>query len=163
MTPITERIVPVLPGVRWDPNAPMATMITNDTGVTVLAVNPHEDDPSRDCVVFVWTGTTEAVMGGQNDEGRFSHRLYDRGLAGLNWAGLVEDSEWIAELRRTGQTVAAKLLGPERARRDAERATPQHYILPLKENTIEVIADQVEVRRHPGPTLDAASLTLRSI
>jgi hypothetical protein len=82
----------------------------------------------------------------------------------LNWAGLVEDSEWIAELRRTGQTVAAELLGPERARRVAERATPQqHYILPLKEDTVEIVADRVEVRRHPGPTLDAASLTLRSL
>jgi hypothetical protein len=164
MASMTERVVPVLPGVRWDPNAPMATMITNDMGVTVLAANPHGDDPSRDCVVFVWTGTAEAVMGGQNDEGRFGHRLYDRGLAGLRWAGLVEDSQWIAELRRTGQTVAAKILDPERARRVAERATPQqHYILPLKENTVEVIADRVEVRRHPRPTLDAAARTLRSL
>jgi hypothetical protein len=161
---MTERVVPALPGVRWDPNAPMATMITNDVGVTVLAINPHGDDLSLGCVVFVWTGTAEALMGGQNDEGRFGHRLYDRGLAGLIWAGIVEDSEWIAEIRRNGQTVAAKLLGPERARCVAERATSQHhYVLPLKENTVEVVADRVEVRRHHGSTLDAASLTLRSL
>jgi hypothetical protein len=141
----------------------MATMITNDMSATVLAINPHWGDRGRGCVVFVWTGTAEALMGGQNDEGRFGHRLYDRGLDDLDWAGLVEDSEWAAELHRTRQAVAAELRGPEAARRASERATLlQHYILPLKENTVEVIATQVEVQRHPGPTLNAASLALRS-
>ena len=96
---MTERVVPSLVGVRWEPNSPAAALIVTDAGVTALALNPHPDDTDHDCVVLVWTGTREAVMGAPNDEARSGHRLYKRGLAEITWAGTVERSERIARRR----------------------------------------------------------------
>jgi hypothetical protein len=95
---VTERVVPSLAGVRWDPNTPAAVLIVTDAGLAALALRPHPDDVSDDCVVLVWSGTREAVMGTPNDEALPGHRLYERGLARLKWAGAVEDSERIAGL-----------------------------------------------------------------
>ena len=152
--PVDERVVPALAGVRWNPGAPDAVLVVADSGLAVLAVRPYPDDGDPDCVVFVWSGVWEADMGAPNDEAQPGHRLYKRGLKGLTWAGLVEHSERTAGLERVNRV---------HPQHDAERFSQlRHYILPLKEDTAEVIAETIEVQRHPGPTLHAASLALRS-
>ena len=45
---------------------------------------------------------------------------------------------------------------------EAARFTRQaHFILPLKESTVEAVAEQVTVLRRRGPTTDAAVAALR--
>jgi hypothetical protein len=149
---MTERVVPSLTGIRWEPNSPGAVLIVTDDGLAALALNPHPDDTGDDCVVLLWAGTQEAAIGAPNDEALAGHRLYERGLAGLRWAGVVEHSERIARLEQVNRV---------HPRHDAERFSRlRHYILPLKESTVEVIAETVTVQRQPGPPLRAASLAL---
>jgi hypothetical protein len=97
------------------------------------------DDVDRRCVVLVWTGCSRVVMGFPNDEASNQHRLYESGFKGLLWAGQVLNSTWIAsEEPMSGR--------PRHA----------HYIVPTKERTVEVVADQVEILRIDGTTRDAA-------
>jgi hypothetical protein len=152
--PMTERVVPWIASVRWEPNAPAAVLIVTDAGLAALALRPHPADTGHTCVVFAWSGTQEAVMGAPNDEARPGHQLHKRGLAELSWAGTVEHSERIARLEQANRI---------HRRHDAERFSRlHHYILPLKEDTVEVIAETVTVQRQPGPPLHAASLALRA-
>jgi hypothetical protein len=149
---MTERVVSALAGIRWEPNSPAAVLIATDTGLTALALSPHPDDIDENCVVLVWSGTQETVMGAPNDEALQGHRLYERGLAGLTWAGVVEHSERIARLEQDNRV---------HPQHDAERFSRlHHYILPLKEGIVEVVAETVTVQRQPGAPLHAASLAL---
>jgi len=151
---VDERVVPALAGVRWDPGAPDAVLVVTDSGLAALALRPYPGDGDPDCVVFVWSGVRELAMGAPNDEARPGHRLYKRGLESLIWAGLVEHSE---------RTVGLEHVNRVHLQHDAERFSQlRHYVLPLKEDTAEVIAETIEVQRHPGPTFHAASLALRS-
>jgi len=151
---VDERVLPAMAGVRWNPGAPEAVLVVTDNGLAALAVRPHPDDGDPDCVVFLWSGTWEAAMGGPNDEALPGHRLYERGLESVTWAGLVEHSERIAGLEHANRV---------HPHHNAERFNRlRHYILPLKEDTAEVIAETVAVQRYPGPTLHAASLALQS-
>jgi hypothetical protein len=97
---MTERGVPSLAGIRWDPNSPTAVLIVTDAGLAALALEAHPADTDYNCVVLVCSGTQETVMGAPNDEALPGHRLYERGLAELTWAGVVEHSERIARLER---------------------------------------------------------------
>jgi hypothetical protein len=151
---MAERVVPLQIDARWEPNAPAAVLVVTEAGLAALALRPHLDDADHDYVVFVWSGTYEAAMGVPNDEALSGHRLYTRGLAQLAWAGVVEHSERIADLERRNRV---------HARHNSERFRRlRHYVLPLKESMVEVVADSLEMQRHPGPTLQAASLALQS-
>ena len=150
---MAERVVPWDPGVEWEPNDPNAMLAVSDGGQAALALNAHFDDADQDCVVFVWSGTEAAIMGPPNDEALSGHRLYRCGLAGLLWAGLVEQSRWIRDLERRNRV---------HPRHDAALyARLTHFILPLKECTVEVVAEKVTVLRHPGPTTGAAVALLQ--
>ncbi len=134
-------------GVTWNPNSPNAVLASSDSGMTVLALNAHPSDMDRRCVVLAWSSTWSATMSDPNDEGLPRHRLYDRGLANVLWAGLVKDSEVIAEIE-------------ERARVDAEHDPARfpslvHYVVPLKECTVEVVAAALSTNRVGGPTTHA--------
>jgi hypothetical protein len=147
---MAERVVPWDPGVKWEPNAPDAVLAVGDHGHAALALNAHFDDADQDCVVFVWSGTRAAIMGPPNDEAQSGHRLYRRGLSGVLWAGIVEQSMWIRDLERQNRV---------HPRHDAARFTRlTHFILPLKECTVEAVAEEVTVLRRPGPTSAAAAL-----
>jgi hypothetical protein len=150
--PMTERVVPSLAGIRWNPGSPAAVLIVTDAGLAVLALGSHPDDTDHNCVVLVWSGTQETVMGAPNDEALPGHRLYEHGLAELRWAGVVEHSERIARLEQDNR------IHPQHDARRFSRL--HHYILPLKEDTLEVVAEAVTVQRRPGPPLHAASLAL---
>jgi hypothetical protein len=140
-------------GVAWDPNAPEAILISNDSGRTVLALNPHFDDDDQRCVVLVWTGARSASLSGPNDEAISGHRLYKKGLGQGLWAGQVLDSELVRSL--------------ERANRVHPRHNPsrfehlEHHVLLLKEGVAEVVADAVSVQRIIGSTLNAAAEAMR--
>ena len=149
---MAERVVPWDAGCRWEPNAPDAVMAISDASRAALAVNAHFDDANQDCVVFIWSGTSAAIMGSPNDEALSGHRLYQHGLSDLPWAGQVEQSEWVADLERQN-------LG--HPHHDAARfARLIHFILPLKEGTVEVVAEKVTVVRRPGPAASAAGALL---
>jgi hypothetical protein len=150
---MTERVVPWDAGYEWEPNAPDAVLAVSDRGRAVLAVNAHHNDPDQDCVVFVWSRSWAATMGCPNDEAIEGHRLYSRGLSDLLWAGQVEQSEWIADVERRNRVHS----GHDPAR----FASLTHFILPLKEDTVEVIAEEVIVMRRPGPTTSAAAALLQ--
>jgi hypothetical protein len=136
--------------VQWEPNAPDELLAVGDGGRAVLALNAHFDDGNQDCVVLVWSSTWAVVMGPPNDEARSCHRLYQRGLSGQLWAGTVEESTWISDLERQNRV---------HPRHDAARFTRlTHFILPLKECTVEVVAEKVSVLRRPSPTSAAAVL-----
>ena len=93
--------------------------------------------------------------GAPNDEALPGHRLYDRGLAELAGAGLIAHSERIARLEQVNRVHPGH---------EAERFSRQHhYIVPLKESIVEVVAEPVAVQRQPGPPLRAASLALWSV
>ena len=64
-----------------------------------------------------------------NDEGRWAHPLYSSGLDQLLWLGVVDDSSW-----KVGGRI-------EHGRR------LQHFVVPLKECVVEVLAEDVEVLR----------------
>jgi hypothetical protein len=149
---MAERVVPWDAGCEWDPNAPNAVLAVSDRGQAVLAVSAHLADPDQDCVVFVWSHARAAIMGPPNDEAVEGHRLYSRGLSDLLWAGTVEQSEWIADLERRNRVHP----GHDPAR----FAMLTHFILPLKEGTVEVVAEGVTVLRRPGPTISAAAAEL---
>jgi hypothetical protein len=150
---MAERVVPWDAGCTWEPNAPEAVLAVSDRGRAVLAVNAHPADPDQDCVIFVWSRSRAAIMGSPNDEALSGHRLYSRGLSDLLWAGKVEQSEWIADLERRNRVHPSH--DPARFIRLV------HFILPLKEDTVEVIAEEVTVVRRPGPTTSAAAALLQ--
>jgi hypothetical protein len=151
---VPEQVISWDPEVRWEPNAPAAVLISTDDGTTALALNPHPDDPDPRCVIFSWSGVAAAFMGAPNDEAISGHRLYDRGLKDLTWAGIVSNSKLIAALER--QNRVHPMHDPTRF------AHLTHHVLLLKENTVEVVADRVDAIRLEGPTLQAASTTLNA-
>jgi hypothetical protein len=82
--------------LRWEPNAPDAVLAVVDSGLAVLALNPHVDEPNQDCVVFVGSGTWAAVMGPPKDEAPSGHRLSMR----------CPEATWLCRQRRRGRAAA---------------------------------------------------------
>jgi hypothetical protein len=127
-------------------------LITGDRGA-VLALNAHMDDADQRCVVFRWKRATAVGLEPPNDETISGHRLYDRGVRDILWAGEVQRSAWIADLERRNRVHArhqAELYEGER-----------HYTFLLKENVAEVVSEYpLEVLRLPGTTLRAAHTAL---
>jgi hypothetical protein len=76
-------------------------------------------------------------MGAPNDEARHGHRLRD--LAYIRWIGEVLDSALIAELE-----VANRV---HRGHDPRRYESLRHWVVPLKECTVEVVAQALEVQR----------------
>ncbi len=132
-----RRVVPILPDVRWDPNAPHARFLATDDGVAVLVLGAHSGDPDQRSVLIFWSGVSDAQFGGPNDEGMHRHPLYSAGLSTLMWAGEVIDDDAGPGLRR-------------------------HFVLPTKEAVAEVRASSIGVRRIVRSTsTDEALLLVR--
>ncbi len=136
---MSERVVPLELGVEWEPNAPHALLVVQDRGVAWLVLNAHPTDADQRPVTLVWEGCLAAVMQPPNDESASGHRLYGAGLENVMWAGEVLDSGWIAELEHQDRA---------HPRHDPARfAGLRHFILPLKEKTVEIVANKVLVVR----------------
>ena len=140
---MSERVIEIDLGVRWEPNVPEAILIADDAKVA-LAVRAHFDDVDRRSVVLRWSGVMWSCMGAPNDEALQHHRLYGKGLKGLHWAGQVESSSLLGALSPMVH--------------DASGHT--HYVVLLKEDLVEVIARSVECLRIAGTTREAALTSL---
>ena len=141
---MAERVVTLDLGVEWEPNAPEAVFLSDDSGRAFLALSPHPNDSDLRMVVIVWTGARAALMQPPNDEALSGHPLYDKGLAEVRWSGEVLDSAWIERLERQNRV---------HPHHDPARfSTLRHFILPLKEDTVEVVAREITVRRIDAST-----------
>lgn len=149
---MAEQVVPLDLGVKWNPNAPEALLLSDDFGKTVLALKPHHDDPDRRCVVLVWSGARSSCLADPNDEAISGHRLYNSGLSDVLWAGVVRDSEVIRGLEMQNRVHPSH--DPSRLTRLA------HHIVLLKECVAEVVAEGVVIQRFEGTTLDAAAAAM---
>jgi hypothetical protein len=116
-------------------------------------MNPHLDDPDRRCVVLVWSGARSACLADPNDEAVSGHRLYERGLSQVLWAGIVRDSDAIRDLEM--QARVHPFHDPSRS------AGLVHHVVLLKECVVEVLAEAVTVQRLEGRTLDAVTAAMR--
>jgi hypothetical protein len=150
---VAEHVVPLDLGITWEPNAPSAILVCDDSGKTALALNRHPDDPDQRCVVIVWIGTHSACLTDPNDEAVSGHRLYRKGLSDVLWAGLVRDSKAIDALERQNRV----LPNHDPSRFDCLT----HHVVLLKECVAEVVAEAVLVRRADGTTLEAATAAMR--
>jgi hypothetical protein len=145
---MSERVEKLDVDVVWEPNAPEAYLLIGDFGDVVLALNAHDNDPDDRCVVLSWSGSYSASMGSPNDEARQGHRLYDKGLEELRWVGVVRESELIGDLEQRNRV---------HDRHDPARFTSlTHYIIPLKESLVEVVALDLVIGRIEGSTRQAA-------
>jgi hypothetical protein len=137
---VPERVTDADLGIVWDPNAPDALLLATDHGETRLRLRARADDSDQHPVVLVWQGAIATRMEPVNDEGCSRHRLHDAGLRGILWVGEVYDSELIAEFerQRSVQLHPAARMAPDL----------HHWIVTLKECTVEVVASSLGVRRH---------------
>ena len=150
---VAERVIPLELGVVWDPNAPEAALVSNDVGPSLLMLRPRADDTDQRRIALVWEGARAAVMQPPNDEAISGHRLYNKGLKGVLWAAEVLDSEWISDLERRNRVHS--LHDPQRF------SELRHFVLLLKECTVEVVAPAVVVRRvEAGSVLAGAAEAL---
>lgn len=142
-----ENVLPVEPTIRWEPNAPQAVLITTDLGHASLGLASHPDDHDDRSVVIVWEGVRSATMGSPSDEAISGHRLYDKGLRDVA-IGLVEGSELIASLEL--QNRVHPFHDPE------WYANMQHWVVRLKESTVEVVAASMTMVHVDGSPAFAA-------
>lgn len=145
---MAEHVEAVNLGVRWDPNAPEARLLSDDFSNTVLAVKPHHDDVDRSCVVLAWSGARTACMADPNDEAISGHRLFGSGLSEVSWAGVVRDSDAIRALEQRNR------VHPHHDPSRFDGLT--HHVVLLKECVVEVVAEELSILRLEGTTLDAA-------
>jgi hypothetical protein len=118
----------------------------------VLAVRAHLDDADRRNVVLVWRRVKSASLGAPNDEALSGHRLWRAGLGDILWLGIVENSDLVDSLRRQNS------VHPSHDPRRYDFLV--HYIAPLKECVVEVVAGSMEVRRRVGTTMEAAAASM---
>jgi hypothetical protein len=132
-------------GVDWSAGAPLPTLVYR-SGDMILMLLSHFDDEDERLVVLEWVDCRGTSFGGPNDEGIERHRLWRSGLRGCLRSAEVHNSRWIAtEENRVHPDTLADL---------------RHYILLLKDETIEVLARDVRLHRHPGPWPVAAQAFL---
>jgi hypothetical protein len=86
-----------------------------------------------------WTGTKSASIGAPNDGAISGHRLYDKGLRGIMWAGVVRERQLVDALERQNRV--------HPAHDSSNYAALTHHVLPLKEAVIEVVARDLAIQR----------------
>ena len=136
-------------GVVWNDGVPEAVIITAGRH-SALALNAEEDDEDQRAVVLCWSGVRHQTIGGPNDEAISGHRLWKHGLENVLWIGEVNNSKLIAGLEKQNRvhTYHSKDLFTGLV----------HYIVRTKEDTVEVVATSLEVKRIAGSTFEAAPL-----
>ncbi len=115
--------------VRWEPNDSRGLLMSQADGPVELSLAPHFDDLDQRSVRLLWREAVASRFLAINDEGRWAHPLYSVGLDRLLWLGVVDGSDWMVGGR------------VDRGR------TMQHFVVPLKECVVEVLAEDVEVLR----------------
>jgi hypothetical protein len=136
---VAEHVAAVDSTTDWDPNSPAARLTAADDGVARLRLRAHPDDQDQRPVDLVWNGCLVARMEPPNDEAISGHRLYDVGLREVLRLGEVSGSELIAELERRNRV---------HPHHSAARYTAlRHWVAPLKECTVEVVARSLHMER----------------
>jgi hypothetical protein len=97
------------------------------------------DDPDQRYVVLRWRSSFASRMEPPDDEARSGHRLYDVGLKEVRWIGEVFDSALIAELEERNRV--------HDRHKPARFADLRHWIIPLKQCTVEVVGRSLGVER----------------
>lgn len=144
LTEKDEHVISLDIGATWEPNVPNEVLVQVG-GRATLVLDPHFDDSDQRLVAIDFYRCMAAYLGPPNDEARFGHPLWNAGLREVLWVGEILHSSWIARLEMSNR------VHPEHTR---ERfAQLRHLILPLKSNTLEVVARGVAARRPEG-TLD---------
>jgi hypothetical protein len=147
---MSEHVVPIDLGVDWNHNTEDYLLMQSGAGRAVLVIDANWGvDPDLRTVLLTWTGVAFASMGGPNDEALSGHRLYSKGLDEVVWSGTVEESELIELLVR--QNSVHPHHRPDRW------LGLTHYVLPLKGDVLEVVADAVSFRRFEGNLRQAAA------
>ena len=144
-----QRVVDSRMRIQWEPNAPEAVMLSDDSGRAALAIRAHGDDVDQRNIVLIWRRVEFAALSAPNDEALSGHPLWHSGLSGVRCLGLVESSARVRGL------AAQDSVHPAHDRRRFDFL--DHYIAPLKECVAEVVAASVETHRHGGSTLEAAA------
>lgn len=149
---MAERAVVVeIPGLVWTAGAPMPVVIATEHRALVAFYVPDwdvTDGLEVQTAEFVFCDSI--MFGFPNDEALHGHRLYGHGL-GFYGLHVVEDSTWIAELKRIERV---------HDRAPAEPfAGAKHYILAFHDTTLEAVAeDLVPLARYE--TMDEAVAAL---
>ena len=151
-TCMSERVVESGIRVQWEPNAPDAVMVIDDSGRAALALRAHRDDADQRNLVLVWRRVEFAALSAPNDEAVSGHPLWHSGLGDVRWLGLVERSARVRDL------AAQNSVHPSHDQRRFDSL--DHYVAPLKECVAEVVAGSVETQRHAGSTLEGAAAAL---
>lgn len=128
---LVEYVTPDCPGIRWEPNGVVEPVLAVAGVTALLRLGPHPDDADQRAVILAFAGVRHASIGFPNDEGRPHHRLWRRGLSDVHWMGKVEGSELIDAI----------------ARASALRSNLTHWVILLKEDTVEVAAESLEITR----------------
>jgi hypothetical protein len=141
-----EEVKDLALGVRWEPNAPGAVLMTNDVGGAAVAMRAHFDDADQRTVVLLWSHCLAVVDGPYNDEARHLHPLYEAGLKGNLWIAEVDGSQWLEQIRPAVADIAFSGL--------------RHFVVPLKERTVQVAARELVVSRSESEPAAAAVTAL---
>lgn len=126
-------------GTTWDPGTPGAVLVASDLGETRLTLRAHVDDPDQSGVILVFLGSLAARMEPKNDEALSGNSLYRSGLRDVLWIGEVTQSRLIANLEKKNRF--DPLHKPQRFRQ------LRHWVVPLKEVLVEVVAEGIELQR----------------
>ena len=128
---VVERVQADRPGLRWEPNGVMEPELDVACTTARLHLGPHPDDADRRGVLLAFEDVRHVSFGFPNDEGRFHHRLWRFGLSEVHWIGKVEGSQLIEEVTHASALPSALT----------------HWVVLLKEETVEVVARGLEVTR----------------
>ncbi|HEX6420051.1 MAG TPA: hypothetical protein VFZ77_16235 [Acidimicrobiales bacterium] len=121
------------------PNAPAALLTATDDGEARLRLRAHPDDHDQRRLDLVWSGCRLARMEPPNDETISGHRLYEAGLREVLWLGEVDESELIVDLERRSR------VHPRHSA--ALYSGLRHWVVALKECTVEVVACSLRIKR----------------
>jgi hypothetical protein len=139
MGPMSELVRNFDLGTKWEPDDPRAVLVASDIGETRLTLRAHFDDPDQRSVVLVWLRSWATRMEPPNDEALSGHSLYRAGLREVVWIGEVVQSRLIAHLEKRNRF--DPLHDPQRFRQ------LRHWVVPLKEVLVEVVAEEIELQR----------------
>jgi hypothetical protein len=133
-----EWALPCDVGVVWcaDTSDPL---LVQEAGNALLMVPPHPDDPDRRNVALRVKGCSDLLLGSPGRDARSSHRLWERGLRGCEWAAEVSNSRWVA---------AQAVMDPcSRRLRSKWAGDRTHWIFLFAEATVECVGSSLTVGR----------------
>lgn len=147
-----EYAVPLDIGLQWDVGAPMPQLLSSGlrSFVAFYLQATHADSPEL-VGSAEFTRCLALKLGPPNDEVLAGHPLYERGLEGYG-AYVVENSRWLRGL-------VERQRHSSHAEFDPRTWEPlRHYFFLFHDETVEAIAEGVEVETFPETTTMRAVL-----